>query len=568
VRESTAPPRTVREWLALALLVFLALLCTPASLHAEIIRVAAGESLSAAILRAVPGDEIQAQAGARFVAEFVLPEKPFGPAITVRTSAVLPERRITEAEKPLLATMASGVNAPVLTAGARRANWRFIGINFEPTPTWNNGTVIINEGADAITYDRCLILGPPNGVKRGILINGSNLIVTRSHIAGIYALGQDSQAIAGWNGTRNFVIADNFLEAASENVMLGGADSSSPENVPQDGLIDGNLFTKDFAWKTQTGRVVKNLFEIKAGKRVTIRNNVFERNWPDGQSGFSILFTVRNQDGAAPWSVIEDVLFEKNVIRDVTAGFNISGFDSLGSSLQTQRVTIRDNTIQAETRGFFVANEVGQLGIYRNTITLPAGQIALLLDATEVWPTGEAKRPTTLAVTDRFIWAENITNGSIHSATALGEAALKAYAPRYTLAVTSVETEAMTKQVLASAAVLSMLLTGSSAAQPIPADVKNPSAIAFEPSADHAAVTSYEVDILRPDNTVLQTINIGKPAVVNNVATAPVNVQPVAFGTGYSFRIRAIVGTATSDYTVSLNKFERAPGAPSKLVAK
>jgi hypothetical protein len=98
--------------------------------------------------------------------------------------------------------------------------------------------------------------------------------------------------------------------------------------------------------------------------------------------------------------------------------------------------------------------------------------------------------------------------------------------------------------------------------------IKNPSAVSFEPSADHALVSAYELDILRPDGTVLQTINLGKPAPVSNVCTAPVNVQPVAFGKDYSVRVRALAGTAASDYVLSTNKFERAPGAPSKLNIK
>jgi hypothetical protein len=101
------------------------------------------------------------------------------------------------------------------------------------------------------------------------------------------------------------------------------------------------------------------------------------------------------------------------------------------------------------------------------------------------------------------------------------------------------------------------------------ADVKNPSGVEFTPSTDHALVDSYELDILRPDGSVLQTINIGKPAPnAANVCAAPLNVQPVAFGTGYSVRVRAKAGTSASDYAVSVNKFERAPGGPAKVVAK
>ena len=94
-------------------------------------------------------------------------------------------------------------------------------------------------------------------------------------------------------------------------------------------------------------------------------------------------------------------------------------------------------------------------------------------------------------------------------------------------------------------------------------NVKNPTTITFEPSPDHAMVESYELDLLRADGTVLQTLNVGKPSVVNGVASATINVQPVTFGVNYSARIRARAGSATSDYADSVNKFDRAPGSPS-----
>lgn len=98
--------------------------------------------------------------------------------------------------------------------------------------------------------------------------------------------------------------------------------------------------------------------------------------------------------------------------------------------------------------------------------------------------------------------------------------------------------------------------------------VKNPSAVTFEPSVDHATIDGYELDIMRPDGTVLQTINLGKPAVVTNLCTAAVNVQPIAFGKDYWMRARAVAGTSTSPYANSLNPFERAPGGPTKVIAK
>jgi hypothetical protein len=62
---------------------------------------------------------------------------------------------------------------------------------------------------------------------------------------------------------------------------------------------------------------------------VLIVNNVFENCWVDAQSGHAVQFTVRNQDGTAPWSTVRDVTFQYNVIRNA-AGF---GLNVLGEPL-------------------------------------------------------------------------------------------------------------------------------------------------------------------------------------------------------------------------------------------
>ncbi len=115
-----------------------------------------------------------------------------------------------------------------------------------------------------------------------------------------------------------------------------------------------------------------------------------------------------------------------------------------------------------------------------------------------------------------------------------------------------------------------MLLVGfaaTSSAQVVP-DVDNPSAVTFTPSVDHALIDSYELDIVRPDGSVLQTINLGKPTPVANVITASINVQPVAFAVGYTTRVRTKAGTAVSTDAISVNKFNRRPGGPSNLQNK
>ena len=48
--------------------------------------------------------------------------------------------------------------------------------------------------------------------------------ISASHISDCKGVGQDTQAIAGWNGPGPFTIDNNYLEGAGENVMFGGAD--------------------------------------------------------------------------------------------------------------------------------------------------------------------------------------------------------------------------------------------------------------------------------------------------------------------------------------------------------
>jgi hypothetical protein len=168
--------------------------------------------------------------------------------------------------------------------------------------------------------------------------------------------------------------------------MFGGANSSSPANVPADILVENNHFSKRLEWRGDHPAAVKNLFELKSAKRAIIRNNLFERNWTDAQNGYGILFTVRNDDGGAPWSVVEDVLFERNVVRDVENGFNVLGYDSYQPSGRTTRVTIRNNLIVTAGTFLQAGGEVGTLTLDHNTVD--QGYTFMMLYSGAVWVAG------------------------------------------------------------------------------------------------------------------------------------------------------------------------------------
>ncbi|MDQ3420323.1 MAG: putative Ig domain-containing protein [Acidobacteriota bacterium] len=340
------------------------------------IPVPSGGDISTAVKLAVPGDTIVLDAGGVYTTgSLELPEK--GGPITIRSSASLPGRRVTPADRALLASVGSGNTAAVFTVTG--SGWTIQGLAVRAN-SLGEGTMIdvIGNAANTI-IDRNLFEGGAYGQKRAVGGNGGGYIrVSRNYMSNIWKQQQDSQGFASWDSPGPFEIVDNFIEAASENILFGGADSSRPERMPRQILVEGNHLTKNVAWKNRLGFYqVKNLFELKAGIGSIIRNNLMENNWTDAQSGWAILVTPRNQDGAATWTRIEDALFVGNTVRNVEHGISITGYDDLSPSGQTRRVTFRDNVIVTSGAFLQVAAEVGELTLDHNTVNNPSSLIKL-----------------------------------------------------------------------------------------------------------------------------------------------------------------------------------------------
>lgn len=393
--------------------------------------VPAGADLQSVLNAAGPGDTIVLQAGARYVGSFRLPAKPAGPPITIRSSAELPDRRISPQDANLLPTLAAGVISAILD-GTGAANWKLDGIRFESVLN-GQGEVIVLQDSTNIYLDRLLIVAGPNGQKRGIRGNGQQITLARSYIANIWRSGQDSQAFCAWDGAGPYTITNNFLEAASENVMFGGADSQSADRVPSDILVDGNYFSKRLEWRN-AGLAVKNLFELKSGRRITIRGNVFERNWAEAQTGYGILLKTVNQDGFATWSALEDVLFENNVVRDTENGFNILGNDYNYPSGRTTRITIRNNLVQTTGIAFQLGGEIGQLTIDHNTI-VNGGSTLMVLYVGSVWNAGAPAPRTANFAVEQLTYTNNLANHNAYGVkgdgTGVGTASLAAHTSSY-----------------------------------------------------------------------------------------------------------------------------------------
>jgi hypothetical protein len=465
-------------------------------LHVEgaTIAVGAGDNLQAALDAAKPGDVLMLAAGATFTGNFTLPVKSGTGVITVRSSApdsALPGAgvRMTPAYAALLPKIRSTNSAAALKTASGAHHWRLQFLEFPWTLLGYGEILRIGEGgAPQITLaqvpyeievDRVYVHGNPlYGQKRGIALNGRNVTIRNSYVSEIKAVGQDTQAIAGWNGPGPVTIDNNYLEAAGENFLLGGSDPAIPGLITENVVFRSNYVTKPMSWRnavvatpqsvsasaraggtlpagayqyrvlarrpvgggtvgtsapsaavaatagaqgavslswgavadatdyrvygrgqfwtvtgtsfTDTGSAgtagavptagadtwqVKNLLELKNARHVTVEYNVFKNNWANAQTGYAILFTPRNQDGACTWCVVEDVTFQYNEVRNVAGGINLLGYDSPNTSAQTNNVRIRHNLFHDITTtlggsGWFllIGDEPRDVTVEHNTI--------------------------------------------------------------------------------------------------------------------------------------------------------------------------------------------------------
>ena len=334
----------------------------------RVVRVGKGDNLQAALNRARGGDVIMLASGAHFVGNFKLPSRPCSAGwVTVRTDlpdSVLPApgTRITPALAPRLARISTPNHDPAIRTENPTCRWRLLGldvtVDYEgrkvPDITyvvmalgdggWKAGgdtQISLDKVPSEILIDRMYVHGnPTTNLVRCIALNTAQSAVVDSWISDCHAKGFDSQAVEGWNGPGPFLIENNFLAGAGENVMFGGADPGIRDLSPSDITIRRNHFWKDPAWKGKW--TVKNLFELKHAKRVLVEGNVFENNWADAQSGMAIVIKSAPDGQSAPWTTTADVTFRYNIVRNSPRGFNVQGVDA-GARIPVARVRAEHN---------------------------------------------------------------------------------------------------------------------------------------------------------------------------------------------------------------------------------
>jgi hypothetical protein len=391
------------------------------------IHVPADGNLQGALDQAAGGDAITLAPGATYRGPFHLRRKNGDQWIVIASASKdlpRPGRHVTPADASRMPKLVAS-SGSVFQAEPGAHHYRFVGLEIAPAAGVTLNT-LVQLGDDAraiealphhIILDRCYIHGDAKeGARRGISLNSRDTAVVDSYFSDFKERTADAQAIAGWNGPGPFKIAGNYLEASGENVMFGGGDPAISGLVPADIEIVQNHMAKPLRWKKDDPSFegvdwsIKNLFELKNARRVLVDGNLFEYNWPHAQNGFAILFTVRNQDGGAPWSVVEDVTFTNNLVRHVAAGINVLGRDDNHPSQQTRRIVIRNNVF---------LDVGGQWGNGR-LFQLLEGTSAVTIEHNTAFQTGSILFGGDRVPHTNFVFQDNVVPHNEHGITASG----------------------------------------------------------------------------------------------------------------------------------------------------
>lgn len=294
----------------------------------QTIVVPAGGNLQAAIDTMTPGVTIVLDAGATYKGRIVLKGGPG--VITTKGASLVPGVRVTPASAAQFAkVLVGGGGDGSFTTAPGAHDWTLAGIEatgdaFDIVNTGSGTSTTVE--ATGILLDHVYIHGnATTGAKRGVNMNAGNVILRDSYVSDIFRKGQDTQAVGGTNGPGPYLIDNNYLEASGENIMFGGSDPHIPGLIPTDIEIRKNYLAKPLAWRGVW--TAKNLMELKNAQHVMIHDNVAENSWADGQEGYALVLSIRNQSGGCPWCVVQDVTVSNNTWTHAGGGINILARD-------------------------------------------------------------------------------------------------------------------------------------------------------------------------------------------------------------------------------------------------
>jgi hypothetical protein len=279
-------------------------------------------------------------------------------------------------------------------------------------------------------FEQCLVhmrptIGPDGKIRHAITANCGWFALTNSRVYEIKDPYAETHALNGWNGQGPYKFVNNYLEAAGENIILGGTGctwSVVPGEVVDSATGYGvyiryNTFTKQLQWNPTPPPgityvppfpggiwVCKNLLEFKSAKNVFVDHNFFQYNWLGEQDGVPLLINLSNYtDGVER---VENVTYSNNIIDSTGGGFNIA-YPIIATPAQLiKNITFRNNLFtnlgwrygfprQPQGRGCFYLEHGDAVTLEHNTFRLdPLGQnVSFFIDAD---PNGAIASPTNI----------------------------------------------------------------------------------------------------------------------------------------------------------------------------
>jgi len=368
-----------------ALLIFLILVTSTSAAFGATLAVPAGGDLQAAINSAAPGDTIILESGATYRGPYVLPTKTGDAFITIQSSrAGEITGRVSPSQSALLAKLRSNVGGDPIIATARGAHhYKLIGLDISTVSATDlvfdlvrlgDSTQTLSDVPHDLILDRLWIHGfSTQAVQRGISLNSAETSILNSYISDIHTVGIDTQAICGWNGPGPYKIINNYLEAAGENVMFGGAMTSIPDLVPSNIEIRRNYFFKPLSWKVGHSSYagipwsVINLLEFKNARNVIVDGNVLENSWTAVQIGYAVVFTVRSEEGRMPWATLENITFTNNTVKNSDQALALLGADHPYQSGRGNGLVIANNLFIGILNRFYTVSGFYNVIIDHNT---------------------------------------------------------------------------------------------------------------------------------------------------------------------------------------------------------
>ncbi len=272
------------------------------------------------------------------------------------SAGTIPNRRVTAADSGSFPVIRAANNTQAMYVPPAIDNVGFKGLQFDPATSGDEGVHMIlgdnletdvADVPDTIAVDKCLFIGnPAGGTKRGIAIHASNVTVDDTSILDIKCDRADvseTQAIWVMNTQGPVSIRNTRMQASGENFLSGGDTMRLPDVNTTGILLEDCLLDKPLEWQGLAWNV-KNTLEIKQGIDVMINRCVLDGCWADGQSGYALMLTPKNQNGLSDWTKVANVTFQNSIIRNAGGGWNLAGDDlENGPAERTDGIYILNN---------------------------------------------------------------------------------------------------------------------------------------------------------------------------------------------------------------------------------